>query len=170
MVRAISDPHQRNTIRLSFVSALAAAALALVGWFAMRPVAPAAVELRTLTDVNVTWVCALNPAHQFEAPGRFEPRRCRECDGKCDILLRYVCLEHKEEFEVLARFEREASSGDTPGAERIARYRYRTARDWIASHGEVRCPVPDCTAPTRRPHTAWTERMIRDNRRRPPLP
>ncbi len=159
MVRAAPDREQTRTARISLASAFGASALALLVWMYMKEPPPTVPTQRTLSSFPVTWICEKNPNHRFIANGRFQSLPCRECDGRCYIQLTYICPVHKNTFDVFVQFEQVPP--DDPAnepSERISLYRLTTSSPWVEYKGNIPCPVPGCTAITKRPKGSWQER------------
>ena len=162
MVRVARDQEQLRTARISLASALGAAVLVLLIWTLMKEPPLPVAEQRTLSTYPVLWVCEKDPRHRFTARGRFESLPCRQCEGRCYIQLRYICLQCEEEFDVFVKFERLSAEGEAlsgrPG-ERVSQYRYDSRSPWQECDGHVPCPVAGCPGPTRRPSTSWSEHV-----------
>jgi hypothetical protein len=170
MVRVAEDKTQVRTARWSLLGALGTGVLAVILLSVFREPPPQPAPQRSLTSTPVLWTCAVNPAHEFTAPGRFDPMPCRfgGCGGVCSIHLRLVCAEHPTPFDAWVLFER-TGAGTQDEAARIARYRYAPAGPWRETDdGRVPCPVPGCDGSTRSPHTAWSTQDVRSDRRTEP--
>lgn len=120
-----------------------------------QPMEPRASKGPSIRSRLVEWVCQENAQHRFRKHFRFESLQCPTCGGKCEILLDYICPEHKGPFSVLVRFARDPNETGTDDGAVVREYRYLDVNNWHASNGTVLCPKPDCTLIARRAKKSW---------------
>jgi hypothetical protein len=160
MVRVAADKSETRSAWLSLIGALAVALLAVAALTYFREPPPAAAPQRRLTNSPVKWTCELNPAHEFTAPGRFDPLPCSAagCPGQCSIRVRFRCLAHERGFDAWLRFEPAPAGRD----EHVVAFRYMANGAWRpSSDGRVPCPQPGCRSDTEPVNDAWTEEAHR---------
>lgn len=156
MVRAAPDRDQINKIRVSVATAVAVGLIVFLAWFWLnhdsgpRPVA------RTISDIEVDWVCDKDNRHGFRASGGYEPIPCPLCDGKCYMTFDFACPVHRRGFSALVKME--ASHRDGKVTERITAYRVRSPDSGWIDGDCVQCLEPGCKECAQRPRPEWKVR------------
>lgn len=156
MVRAAPDRDQIKTLRVSVATAVVVGLIVFVAWFWWNREPTSRPVTRTISDVEVDWVCEKDNGHGFRAGGGYQPIPCPLCDGKCYMSFDFACPVHRQEFFAMVKMERHTQDGEVK--ERVTAYRIRD-RDahWIDGDC-VRCLEPDCDECAERPRPQWQVR------------
>lgn len=146
MVRAAPDKEQVRTARASLLTALGAGVVVFAIWLGLRESSAPAARQRTLSDVEVEWVCDNDSSHRKRARGGYTTIPCPQCDGKCHLSFEFECSTHGS-FRALVDVDPPDPNADTsaPRRERIVRFRYESSSGaWRSTAGVVPCHVPGC--------------------------
>lgn len=154
MVRTAPDKDQTIAKRLSIAMALVVGLVAFGGWWWVNRETDVRPIRRTVTDVDVTWVCSKDPRHVTRAPGGYASVPCATCESPTYMSFTFVCPVHQQKFRALVKMSRKERDGIV--VERIDSYHIEApGESWRQGDGRVRCPLPDCNEPAQFPRPEW---------------